>query len=761
MTKKKQSRRSEARRALLPLGALAAGFGLAHAAWAQQTATPPATAASDPAPVMPQVVVKGEAEPQGKEAYQATTTRIGRGKQELRDVPQSLTVINEKLMDDTNADTLRGALHRAVGISFEAGEGGGIGDLIRLRGFSARGDIYQDGIRDIAQYNRDTFNQDRVEILRGAASMLFGRGSTGGVINQVSKQPFLMSQSEVAFTAGTDDYYRLTGDFNIKTGDDAALRINAMRTDAHSFRNGPETHRTGIAPTFRWGIGTSDEFSVGLYHLEYDDVPDYGFGWVNGRPVERAREHWYGFESDYQKDQATYGTFSWLHRFEGGTEWRTIVRDGHYKRDLWATTARAAVAAGASLDDATPVNFGNQTRAAKDHHQFVQSDVNGRANWFGLAHQFTVGADFSNEDTTTYSYSGTPAKPASTFGRPGPFVRVDDTRTKAPSVDFTSRNVGVYAQDTLQVAPAWKIVAGVRYDASKGEYTNLDSAFPISWDRTDELLSGRLGVLWQPSASSSYYASWGTSYNTTGDLYQFGVSTNPPADWAAANCGGTVDQACRVAYGNYSAQLSANTPPEKSRNFEIGAKWDALDGALSLRTAIFRTEKTNERNTDVDTANQSYLLNGKRHTDGIEIEGAGRVTPDLEVFGGFAYMRGRIDAAAPSVAGTANDTTGLEPGLTPRRTGNLWVAYRIAPQWRLGIGADGMSSRKPAQAETSPNTAPGYVKFDGMVEYVHERYALRLNLFNLFDKNYADGIYRGHTVPGLARAAQLTATATF
>ncbi|RZU00805.1 TonB-dependent receptor [Rivibacter subsaxonicus] len=729
---------------LLPLGALAAGFGLAApAVWAQATTAatdePPAAQATPGALKLQRVEVHGNGERQGKDAYKADQTRIGKSQQDLKDIPQSVTVITEKLIDDTNADTLRGALHRAIGVTFEAGEGGGVGDLVRIRGFSARGDIYQDGMRDTAQYNRDTFNIDRIEVLRGSASMLFGRGSTGGVVNQVNKQPFLMNQNEVALTAGTDDYYRLTGDFNLKTGESAAVRLNVMKTDADSFRNGPTTDRTGFAPTFRWGIGTSDEFSIGLYHLRYEDRPDYGFGWLDGRPVPEARDRWFGFESDYQKDSATYGTFSWLHRFGaemGGAELRTAFRDGKFKRDLWATTARAGAGA-PPISDSTTVTRGNQTRAAEDRQRLLQSDLSAKAGWFGMKHDLVTGIDLTDEATQTYTYAGTPAKPPTLFGTPGVSPALVDTRVRAPSVNFTARNLGVYAQDTVEFIPSWKALLGLRYDSFRAEYTNTD-AQPVTWSREDNLPSYRAGLIWQPQANASYYASYGTSFNTTGDLYQFGVA------------GAT--QAQRQA----SADRSANTPPEKSRNAEIGAKWELLDNNLALRTALFRSEKFNERNTDVDTANNAFLLSGRRHTDGIELEGAGRLLPELELFAGVAYMRGNIDEA-----GSVNQASvGQTPGLTPRWTGNLWLAWRATQKLRLGIGADGMSSRKPADAETSPNEAPGYVKADAMVEYSWANYAVRLNLFNLFDKNYADGLYRGHTVPGVPRSAQLTLTAT-
>ena len=173
---------------LLPLGALAAGFGLSAAALAQ-TAPPPQE--------LPAVKAKAKKEAeQGKDGLQATETSIGKGRQEIRDIPQSITVVTEKLIDDRNLDTLKETLKQTAGISFLAAEGGE--EDIRLRGFplQATGDVFVDGMRDPAFYERDTFNYDRLEVLRGSASMLFGRGSTGGAVNQVNKQPRLIDQPQ-------------------------------------------------------------------------------------------------------------------------------------------------------------------------------------------------------------------------------------------------------------------------------------------------------------------------------------------------------------------------------------------------------------------------------------------------------------------------------------------------------------------------------------------------------------------------------------
>jgi catecholate siderophore receptor len=237
---------------MLPLGAmlLASSFG----ALAQ-------TAPASEDKQLPTVVVREKAlAPEGKDALQATETTIGKGKQQLRDIPQSVTVVTERLIDDRNLDTVKEALKNTAGITFLAAEGGE--EDIRLRGFAlqATGDLFIDGMRDPAIYDRDTFAMDRMEVLRGSASMLFGRGSTGGAVNQVSKTPRLIDEHQVDLTLGNHKYVRATGDFNIKTGDSSALRLNAMATKADNNGSGASLDKRGMAVAYRTGIGERDEF---------------------------------------------------------------------------------------------------------------------------------------------------------------------------------------------------------------------------------------------------------------------------------------------------------------------------------------------------------------------------------------------------------------------------------------------------------------------------------------------------------------------
>ena len=678
------------------------------------------------------------------QTYQSGITAVGKVPVAAKDIPQSLTVVNDKLLHDQGKDSFKSALENVIGITFEAGEGGRVGDNIRLRGFSAAGDIYLDGVRDIAQYNRDTFNYDRVEVLRGAASMLFGRGSTGGIINQVSKQPRLITEHEVNATIGTHNYVRLQGDFNFKLEGDAALRVNAMTTDSDGRGDNAsaETHRRGLALDYRYGIGTANEFAIGVYHLEYNDKPDWGFGWFNNRPAPApTNRFWYGLSSDYQKDSADAVTLSHTHRWSDGSSLKTSLRDGYYSRDLRATQANfAAGTTTANLNADTLVSRGlssaGNTKAGKEHHTFLQTDYLTSTQWFGRKNSLLIGAEYAVEKSKRFDYpflsvaNGGPAKPATTVGNPN-IAGIGGNMTQRLVTEFQATTLGIYAQDTIDITPYWKLVGGLRVDNFKGDYQRPGSPAPnnTNLSRSDSLLSKRLGLMYQPTEEVSYYVAYGTSFNTSGDLYQYDPR-------------------------------SANTAPESSRNYEIGAKWELMGGDLSLRTALARTEKFNERNTDIDTANNSFLLSGKRHTNALEFEMAGRITPQWDVFAGVGLLKAVIDRAGSNAAGQLE--VGQNPGLSPTRQATLFTTYRLTDKWRVGGGFTAVSTNKPANSVTSANRAPGYAKADALIEYkFNQNNTVKLNVDNLFDKVYYNTLYRGFAAPGDARSVRVTLTTKF
>lgn len=722
---------------LLPLGALM--LAVSVSGWAQSvTPSPSVTAGTATSAVqtdgknLAPVTITGQRD-RATQTYQSGITTVGKVPVAAKDVPQSLTVVNEKLIHDQGKDSFKSALENVIGITFEAGEGGRIGDNIRLRGFSVAGDIYLDGIRDIAQYNRDTFNYDRIEVLRGSASMLFGRGSTGGVVNQVSKTPRPITEHEVNVTAGNGNYLRTTGDFNFKTDDDAALRIGTMTTDWDGLGGKASTQRRGLALDYRMGIGTANEFTFSLYHLNYNDKPFLGGRWLQGAPAPFPADKWYGADSDYQKDSADIATLSHVHRWTDGSTLKTTVRDGHFKRDLWATqiNALAAGVTQANFGLNTVVPRGTQTRAGDEHHTFLQSDYITNSNWFGLKNQLLIGADVARENAVIYRYTGTPVRPSTTVGL-ADNTALMDTRLRVKSTEFTSTAIGTYVQDTISLTPHWKLIGGLRLDNFSGNYDRSGLAVPAGpLARSDTVLSKRAGVMYQPSDEVSYYASYGTSFNTSGDLYQYDVN-------------------------------SAKTPPESSRNLEIGAKWELYDGDLSLRTALARTDKFNERNTDVNQASGEFLLSGQRHTNSLEFEVAGRINANWDVFGGVAFMHGVIDKAGSSAAAQA--TVGLNPGLTPNLQANLWSTYKVGDKWRIGGGFTHVAANAPssANAVALANHAPAYTKYDALVEYrVNAGNTVKLNIDNLTNQVYYSSLYQGWPTPAALRTVRMTLTSRF
>ena len=715
-----------------------------------QPAPPAAPASAATAGTLPAVTVRDSAASDGsthsKTQLRATRTEIGKGTQALRDIPQSVTVMTEKLMQDRNLDDLREVLRTTAGVTFQAGETGE--EDVRLRGFSlgTAGDIYRDGLRDGTLYERDTFNDDRVEVIKGSASMLFGKGSTGGVVNQVSKQPFLMTQHEASVTVGSGNEKRVQGDFNWHTGQDAALRFNVMAQDAQNW--GAQQRKLGIAPTFRWGIGTRDEFSVGLVHLDTEGRSSYSHPWfIQGGhivPTLPAR-NFYGLDSDKLSTQATYGTLSHIHRFDDGGQLKTQLRHGRYERDLWASVIRFGTTGGqpTTIDNwgpSTLITRSPKGRIGASDTTQLQSDYSNTVHWGGREHKLIAGVDLYYEKARrNNNFAGPASGLTTTVDHPNNGAWRPDARGEPVYNHFNARNLGLYVQDMVSMTDTLKLVGGLRFDYFKASYDTAASTAAngtvtpgYSFSKGESLWSPRVGLLYQPSETQSYYVSFGTSYNTSGDAYQF-----TPAS---------------------PNNVLANTPPEKSRNFEVGGKWDVLEKRLSLGAAVFYSEKYNERNQDPDSAATQYLLSGKRHAAGMEFNAAGRITPAWEVFWNHTWIPlARISRSNQALAagGGGAQVEGDRPGLTPRHSGSLWTTYRVLPKLRLGAGANYRSSQSPDGNRAVK--AAGFVTWDVMAEYsLTETTTLKFNVTNLTDKLYADTLYRGFYGPGAPRRVQLT-----
>lgn len=689
--------------------------------------SPALAAGSESTQTLDTVTVEGDAPVRG--TYKTETSTIGKIKQKLRDIPQSVSVVNQQLMQDQGAATMKEALRNVPGITFAAGEGGRTGDQVVIRGFSAATDTYRDGMRDIGQYNRDAFNDERVEVLKGASSMLFGRGSTGGVVNQVSKSPLLNDKLEADFTLGTHDYQRVTADINQMTGENSAVRLNLMDTHDGSDRGAAKNTRWGVAPSVAFGLGEPTTLTLSYFHQEEDNVPDYGvpYNANTHQPLNVARDRFYGLDSDYEKTSADIVTAKLSHDFGDGTELTNQLRYNRFWRDVNPTAPRLASSNNLSADSI--MRRSKPLRSGADQSWNNQTDLTQSFTTGAIKHTLLSGLELSYEqsDTSRYALYGT--VPTTTVGNPNAADPVNLSRYRTSNTTFDANNIGVYAMDTLELNPRWKAVFGARFDRFSGDYSthgynrdgsvNGNNTYDLS--RTDRVWSWRGGLIWQPDFVQSYYASYGTSFNPSGETYALDKGTS-------------------------------KVDPEKNRNIEVGAKWDVLDGDASLRAALFRIEKTNERNTDPDDTSV-VVLSGKRHTQGLELEGNGRLTERWELSAGVTLMDSKIDKAAPPALGQTG-TEGKMPRYTPRATANVWTTYRFTDGITGGIGATYVGKRYAN--ETNSNYLPSYTVANAMLSYETRHYRLQLNLYNLTNKTYYDGAYGGHATLGTPREAQLT-----
>jgi catecholate siderophore receptor len=711
-------------------------------ALAQQTAPQP-----QPAQTMPEVKVTAPPEGQG---FKTDATRSAFGTETpLRDIPQFINTVPEPVIRQQAATSLSEALRNVPGITMTAPEGGvTASQIFWLRGFPVAGDTFLDGVRDLGEYNRDLFNIQQVEVLKGASALLFGRGSTAGVINQVSKVPDLLPRTEVGLSLGTNGEARLVGDANFLLAPGNALRLNLLGEYSDTYRDTIQNHQFGFAPTMRFGIGSPTEVTIAYEYLWTNTKTDYGqptlgpaFGWQ--MPPVNAKKY-YGLPN---YDEMTYNTniatVTIDHRFSDAFSLRNTTRWANYRREGEATQGVLAGTdlTGAPVTAATPFSLLQVTRThnkARDNDDDVlinQTDFTWKVATGAIKHTVTGGLVLSTErlNRTTYAFDADPATakidpPTSNTPLLAPDYTSLISYTKTPQnlVKSQGDTVAVYALDQMQLTREWSLVGGLRWEwyEAKTQQTALSTLGTTTgpFEQSEGLWSGRLGAIWQPTERQSYYVSWGNSYNPSGELGVYGAS-------------GT----------NLNAQTQF-LDPEETDNYEIGGHWD-ITPALRLRSAIFRTQKSNARFTD--PADGIVKLAGERRVDGWEAELTGSLTANWDIYSGVAYMDGKVVQAEPAL-------TGKKMAVAPW-TGNVWTVYRLGEGWQIGGGMFASSSRYID--EQNRGKIPGWARFDAMIGYVQKRYDIQLNVFNIFDKVYYVGGYQNNPVrvlPGQSLTGMLT-----
>jgi catecholate siderophore receptor len=718
------------------------------------TFSSPLLAQAQPAPeqTLPQVDVR---DARDHFRTDANTSAMGTDTP-LRDVPQIINTVPQSVIRSQGATQMTDALRNVPGVTMAAAEGGvQANQVFYMRGFPINQDIFIDGLRDMGEYNRDLFATDSIEVLKGPSALMFGRGSTGGLINQVSKLADLLPRKELSLTVGSFDQKRAVADINARFAGDAAFRIVALAEQSGSYRHPNDVERMGIAPSIRWGIGGQTEYMASLYYLKTKDVTDYGqptlptslTGTASRALPPVPATNFYGLANhDFAEHETLIGTFRIDHQFSRDLSLRSTTRVASYKRQMEATIADIVSpdANGTAYTAATPLSQvlvrrrhdGGRTRDNDDDTIINQTDLTWKTEGFGIRHTVLTGIELARERLHRWNYSldadpgtaGTQAPTTSTpLLNPDPYTTLSYSKTPNLRANSSGDTAAIYVQDQMQHSAQWKSVVGVRWerfeaDARTSNYlTGAPAAGPF--ERTDTMLSGRLGVIWQPDAHQSYYVSGSNSFNPSGELGVYSGTAQTPLN-----------------------ADTINLDPEENRSFEVGAQWE-IGRALQLRSALFRTDKINQRIQDSTT--NTLILAGKRRVEGLEAQLAGSITSNWDVYAGATYMDGKIISAP---ANQGNTPLGV-----PEFVGNLWTVYRLGGGWEVG---GGIIANSGWWANDANNTEiPSYVVLDATAAYVQKRYEVRLNVYNLTDEVYYVGAYQNsgsRVLPGMPLAASLT-----
>lgn len=689
------------------------------------------------------------------EDFTPPPSSLGRVGGEVRDIPQSITVINKALMQAQGATSLSSAIRNLPGVTLGAAEGGTIGNNINLNGFSARTDLYIDGMRDPAQYYRDTFDLEQIEVLQGPSSMLFGRGSTGGVINQVLKKPSLKKATELSASVTSNGLVRTTADVNLPTGEKEAFRIETMFQEGKtSTRNQTEVLDFGIAPSYKFGIGTPTEITLySLLQHNHDHV-DYGVTALNGFPVDVNSNNAYGFTDDRTDQDILMFGATVEHTFSKNVKLRNQTQFNYVNTNVIETSPHA-IGTVSNNGTFTPVTYTGQPysnlfvqQQSHDRNIFDitlnnQTELTTKFDTGPIGHTLLTGLDLGYESYYNQNYARNGSCNGRALGAANATTGyVGCTSLLYPSGGNSPSNVpelptnlataqakalGIYANDTIQVIPEFKLVGGVRYDlyyAQIGNSINLantpgNTTLPYA-EQTTTFTSVRGGVIFQPTKQQSYYVSYSTSFNPSLEQLVTTTGTSQPL------------------------------PPQTNEAYEAGVKYDLFGEYLSLTGAVFQITQSNSRSQNADG---TYSATGTIRVKGVRAGAAGRITQNWQVFGGYTYLDARI------IDGIGAGTANMVPLNTPRDSATIFTTYTIGEAYEFGGGVTYQGMRYANNTNTV--VVPEYYRVDLTAAYKQPKYDLRLNIFNLLDVKYYEQVMAsdgGRVVPGSGLTGMLTLT---
>ncbi|MEZ5894092.1 MAG: TonB-dependent siderophore receptor [Parvularculaceae bacterium] len=689
--------------------------------------------------VRDEIIVEGErrgsnpfADPEAP--YKIDRSASSKLTEELLNTAKSIAVIPKELIDDAGATSFRDLVRTQPGVTIGTGEGGNaFGDRIFIRGFDARNDVYVDGVRDPGVLSREIFAVEQVEILKGPSGAFAGRGSTGGAVSLVSKAPQLATFGDVEATVGTSDTYRLTGDINYALSETVALRVNGLyhKSDTPG-RDEVFNDRWGAAAALLWTPAENFAVTLDYYHLETDEMPDYGHPWnsITNAPFDIDRDNFYGLVNrDFRDTFANIYTGRIEYAPTENATIRSLTRYGRTGNSYVVSAPERP-----DLSDPDPANWtlraNPKNRNSVNRYIANQTDATVEANTGGLEHTIVAGFEISREKIVNRPFAfldsedpstGDPISPTTVFQNiynpdpfaPWPFELTESGAFSRAEIDSNA----LYLLDTIKFAEAFSIFGGVRYDdysinvesvGGRGEGVFANDSHFVNW---------HLGALWKPAVNASIYASFGSSSNPSGEQ----------VDGLGDSYGGITD-------------ATQNLDPERNKSYEIGAKWNIFDEHLALTAALYRTDKSNARVQVEPGPGGAFALEGEQRVQGVEFGFSGNITKTWSLYGGLSLLDAEItDSPNPDEIG------GKLPNVA-ETSFNILSRYEITDRIHIGGQASYQGPRAGGTTVDIGTEIPGYWRFDFFGGWqVTDRVGFSFNVLNATDKVYYDALYRSAT----------------
>ena len=670
-------------------------------------------AALEPTP-LPRVTVTAEHE---SNDYLAERNRSAMKKDTpLLDVPQSVSIVTRDLILDQSMQSLADVVRYVPGAGMAQGEGHR--DTIILRGNSSTSDFFMDGVRDDAEYFRDLYNLDRVEVLKGPNAMIFGRGGAGGVVNRVTRQANWAPVREVSLQGGSWDNRRASFDLGDGVTDTFAARISGVYEDSDSYRDGVALERKGVNPTMAFGIGDATVFRFSYEYFDYDRVVDRGIPSLDGKPYQTDESTFFG-DPARSPTHATVNQGSIVidHAFNDDVAIRNRTMYADYDK-FYQNVFPGAVDALAGTVTITAYNS-QQLR----ENLFNQTDLTFSFDAGDIHHEFLAGIELGEQVTDNFRNSGYFNDADASVQAPldHPTISVPVTfRQSSTDADNHGRATiaAIYVQDQIQLSPKFEAVLGLRFDKFDMNFRNNRTGGNFA--SSDDRLSPRAGLIYKPIEAMSLYASYSMTY--------------VPRAGAQLTSLDITNQALE---------------PEEFENLEIGAKWDIHPG-IALTAALFQLDRTNVVIPDPNDPTVSILVDGQR-TKGIEFGASGQISEAWSIQGGYAYQDGELTAALG----------GTRLAQLPKHVASLWNRYDLTAAWGFGLGV--VHQTEMFAAADNAVTLPEFTRVDAAVFFSpNDRLRMQLNVENLLDEQYYPNAHHNNNItPGSPLALRVGVTARF